>query len=376
MSEWVSVLAVFWVLWALDGVRLGPRRLFTFVGGCRRARIGYSRVSLPGLLPTSWRMTTADVPLSLSPLGVSNRLAGAAGRPAEGAEQVRAWRWEDVREVGVARGWVHINGQRFCPDTQHLRAVDLLELARLPAVAREKRIRTLVKLWFRPGHLRRRVRVLRARTALAARLNAIVLVVLLGITAYVAGDVASRLPERWSARLADSLPWLLLGLLALHMAGVVLAWRAMRRLRRVVPEKRGANLFSALMLPPQAMRLRSILGDGFFPAQHPLAAAVAFAEASEQSRWAFQALADLRWPNAVEEEPAAAREIAAWFREELERRLLAVGGFNATALLAAPKPDGRMSCSYCPRCRDQFVAGVAVCPNGVALQPLQMRERT
>lgn len=376
MSEWVSVFAVFWLLWALDGARLAPRRLFTARGLGRRAAIVFSRVSRPGGWPGSWRMTASDVPLVLSPLGLSNAPAGTAGRPAEKPAELRAWRWEEVREVGVAAGWIFVNGARFCPDTGHVTAPQLLALARATPAEREKKISALLQRWLRPTHLRRRVRVLLGRTALVARLNAVSLVLLAGLSIYVVADVAASLPEVWSARLAGALPALLLGLLMLHVTAVVLAWRAVRRLRAVMPQKRGSTLFSALLLPPQAMRLRALAGEGFFPAQHPLAMALAFGRAAAREEMAFQTLADLRWPLVDEKEPPLAREIAGWFRRALEAQVgaaFAAAQISTGTLLAAPAPDAPASCSYCPRCRDQFVAGPAECPHGIKLLPVRRR---
>ena len=376
MSEWVSVLAVFWLLWAADGVRLGPRRVFSFVAGPwrrRTARSAYSRLSVPGVSPLGWRMTAADVPVALSPAGVSNEPAGAAGRPVETPPRVLAWRWEDVRETAVAQGSIFVNGERFCADTGHVSAPQLLALARLAPAARDKKIRALISRWFRIANLRRRQRVLLARTRTLAALNTIAWTVLAGLTVYVAGDVAARLPARWSATLADALPALLLGVLGLHLAATVMAFRVVRRLRPVTAEKRRANLLSALLLPPQALRLRALLGEGFFPPQHPLAVALSVGRPDARTEAAFHVLADLRWPLRGQASPALAHDIAAWFRAELEREIvprLAAAGVAVDALLAPPEPDAPASCSYCPRCRDQFVAGPAACPHGVPLRPL------
>ncbi len=380
MSEWVSVLAVFWILWALDGLRLGPRQLFTLLGrgAGRRPRAGvhYQKWSLPGPGPGSWRLTGADVPIALSPAGLCNRPVGAAGRPAERTLPVRAFRWEEVREAGVAGGWVFVNGARLYPDTGHLTARELLAIARLAGPAREARIRMVIGRWFRPAHLRRRAVALTGRTLWPARLNAISLTALAGLTIYVVGDVAARLPTRWSEGLAAGLPWLLLALLGLHVAAVVMTWRTLRRLKPVTAQKRGANLFSALMMPPQALRLRAIAGEGYFPPQHPLALVVAFGGEKARREWAFNVMADLRWPLAPEDEPPLAGEVAAQFRVALEARLeplLRDAGVTTEALLAAPVPDAPASRSYCPRCRAQFVAGGGRCPNGIELQPVPAR---
>lgn len=375
MSEWASVIAVFWTLWVLDGARWGKRRGFTFVGGARgRGRVGYSRASLPGVRPTGWRFAVADVPLSISPQGIANAPLGSAGRPAEAPASVQAWRWDEVRQVGIAHGALFVNGARFCADTGHVSARELLALAQLPAAARERRIRAIVRRWFRPAHLRRRARVLCARTRAVAALNAVLFAASVALSAYVLGDLAEKLPPRASRAIAEVLPWFLLGVLAAHGTAVVLAWRGLRRLRAVVGEKRGAALFSAALLPPQAMRLRALLGDGFFPPQHPLAGVLAFAGARERASWAFNAIADLRWPLPPRgAESPLAREITAWFRRELEPQvahLLAGAGIATDGLLAPPPRDAPESRAYCPRCRDQFVVGARVCPHGVALLPL------
>jgi hypothetical protein len=380
MSEWVSVLAVFWVLWLIDGARLAPRRGFTVVGfgrAARRARAAFSRVSLPGWLPGAWRIQVADVPFAVSPDGLWNRPAGAAGRPAEYPVERRLWAWAEIRQVGVARGWIFINGARFCPDTGHLAAPQILALAALPPAAREARLRTLMAAWFRPAHLRRRVRVLHARTRLAAALNTAAFIAYLAVTIYVGGDIASRLALEWTERLVYTLLAGLAGLAALHVAAIISAARSLRRLKPVAAHKRGANLLSAAVMPPQALRLRALAGEGFFPAQHPVAVAAAVCSPATRDQLAFLALADLRWPigdGHGEPAPAAAKEIVAWFAAETEHhlsRLLAAAKVGVPGLFAAPMPDAPASCLYCPRCRDQFVAGPASCPHGVALQPVR-----
>jgi hypothetical protein len=380
MSEWLPVLAVFWLLWALDGVRFGTRRMFTVLGGgrLRGARIVYSRLSRPGISPGSWRLAVPDVPLSLSPAGLCNRPAGSAGRPVEHPTIARAWAWHEVREVGVARGWVFVNGERFCPDTRHVTARQLLELAPLAPDVIEKRIHDLLASWFRSAHLRRRARLLAGRTVVPAALNALTAATLALITLYVIADLPSRLPAVWSGRVAGALPWILLAALLAHVVAVVLAWRGVRRLKAVVPEKRASTLLGALLLPPQALRLRAIAGDGYFPPQHPLAAVLAFGRRREREEAAFQTIADLRWPVGDAADSPRARDITAWFRTALEETLLPhldAAGIRPDSLLAAPVPDAAESCSYCPRCRDQFVAGPTECPHRVPLRPLRAAEK-
>ncbi|MDP3070346.1 MAG: hypothetical protein Q8N18_08665 [Opitutaceae bacterium] len=375
MSEWASFIAVFWLLWAADGLRIARRRSFTVVGW-RRARAWFARLSLPGALPVSWRVTAEDVPVSMAPQGLCNRGTGEAGRPGEAPPVARAWAWDEVREAVVADGWLMINGVRFCPDTGHLGAAELLAIARAAPAAREARVRQMMRRWLLPAHLRRRRRVLIGRTRAVVVMNGASLAGLSALSVYVVADAAAQVPERVGGMVVTALPWVLLALAGLHFSAVIAAWRATRRLRPVGPEKRGLNLFTALLMPPQALKLRALVGEGFFPAQHPLAVLLAFETGAARREAAFHTLADLRWPVGGAGDPPLAREIVAWYRgalrAEIESRLRAAG-LDPEELLAAPKADGPASCAYCPRCGDQFVAGRRVCPQGVELQALAPR---
>jgi hypothetical protein len=380
MSEWVPVLAVFWLLWALDGVRLAKHAVFSFVGGAGTkrfaggARSRFSRVSLPGPWPADWRIPASDVPFALSPAGICNFPAGAAGRPGSDPVNVIAHRWEEIREVGVSQGWLFINGARFCPYTGHLPAPELLRLALLPGDRREARVRWWIARWFRPAHVARRVRVLRSRSVVAVILNWVTGSVIAAITVYVGGDVASRLPAPRAAMLATALPWVLLSVCALHFVAVGFSWMALKKLKAVTAQKRGTTLLSALLLPPQALRLRMLLGDGYFPSQHPLAVAVAVPNARTPSRLAFNVLTDLRWPLRPIGPEHLTHEVLGWFRSALSEviePMLQQAGISADSLLLAPVADGAATCSYCPRCHDQFRDPGARCPNGISLLPVR-----
>jgi hypothetical protein len=316
------------------------------------------------------------VPFSISPAGISNRPVGVAGRPADPPRIAQAFRWEEIRDAGVAKGWIYVNGVKFFPATGHLNAPALLALAGMDAERREKNIRGRMRLWLRPAHIRRRALVLAARTAAPASLNVFSLIIMVALSVYIGADVSGRLSVEAAAAMAESLP-LILGYLALlHVSAIVLAWRALRRLRSAGfgADKRGSTLFGALLLPPQALRLRALLAEGFFPAQHPVSVALALGNASERRELCFQALTDLRWPVDDRDDSPLSREIAAWHRAAFEKELrpyLKSEELRPSTLLASPVPDSPASCVYCPRCRDQFTAGIATCPHGVPLQPLK-----
>lgn len=377
MSEWNSVLAVYWVLWAVDAVRLAPQRLLQWRSGWREpgGAMDFERLGWVGLSPAGWRVPTADVPLSLSPVGVSSRPAGVVGRPAEPLPLAQAYRWEDIREVGVAAGWVYVNGKRFYPDTGHLTAPQLLALAQLAPAAREARIRTRLRLWLRPAHLRRRARVLRGRTATVVKLNALALTLMGAVTAYLITGTAAAVAPDWANAVAAWIPYVIGAWAVLHVAGVVAAFRALRHLPPATAkaDKRRSALSSALIFPPQSMRLRAQVAEGFFPAQHPVALGLALAGPADREQWAFHAVADLRWPIDDAQDTPLIREITAWYRGALAEALAPVftaAGIKTDALLAVPAANSPSSCTYCPRCRDQFTAGRTTCPHGVALLPL------
>lgn len=378
MSEWAPVLAAFWLFWLLDGVRLPSHAAWAFLahraGGAARAWFGHLHAASPS--PLGWRSLAPDIPFALSPAGLANRPVGAAGRPAEAPTVAQALRWEDVREVSVARGWLRVNGRRFCAHTPHVNLADLRQLVAMDPAARAARIEWLLQRWLRPAHLRRRRRALLAHTRVAAACNATALALLAALTVYLVGDLAARLPAGWAERLSRTLPLGFGYLGLLH----VLALFSLSRLRQRHPwpgtTAKDSPLLVAALFPPQALRLRSLAVEKAQPPQHPLACALAFGRPEVARELAFNVVADLRWPLGAGRDEPLATEIAAWHRARLAPRvqeLLARHGIAMAELLAAPAPDGPASCAYCPRCRAQFVAAGGRCPHGVALAPLAPR---
>jgi hypothetical protein len=369
MTEWAPLLAAIWLFWLVDGLRLPRRARWSFTG---RTRAVFGRWHWPSPWPSGWRAWADDVPLTLSPSGLANRPVGAAGRPAEAPHTATAWRWEDVREVKAADGWLQVNGARFCADTGHVTAAELRALAALGPAARPARIEAVFRRWFPVLRLRRRARVLRGRTADIAAGNAGVLALLVLATAYLAGDLPARIGDRWANAVASTLPLWFAYAALLHAGAVFLLWRFWRKR----PDARGPGGWSALttavLFPPQALRLRMLAGEGWTPAVHPLAGAVAWCVPEVVRTLAFNVAADLRWPVGEGRDDALAREVAAWHRARLEREVAHVlreADLDIDDLLHAPAADSAASCRYCPRCGDQFVAGPTHCPHGVPLRP-------
>lgn len=381
MSDPTLLAVVFWAFFLLDGAQIGRCARFSFVSwfGGRRARPAHRRWHVYSPWPGGWRTRADDLPFSFAPSGLCNWPAGSAARPAATPETVQAWRWEEITEVQERAGRLLINGQDFCPATPHLSADGVRALAAacgpLSPDARARLLRTRLRLWLRPAHLRRRALVLRARTQTLATANALALLVLAAITAGWLGFLPELIGTGPAARLASALPLAVAYLICLHVGAVALAWRARTRLQRLDPHRPPSKnpLPGVLFFPPQALHLRALLGEDWFPASHPAAAALALAPLPARDEIVFNVLADLRWPLSPPGAGPLASEILGNFRAELEHEiglLLCRARLDPARLLAPPKPDGPQSRTYCPRCGAQFVTEKGTCPRGVPLRPL------
>lgn len=266
-----------------------------------------------------------------------------------------------------------INGHRFCRDTGHVTPPELLALASMTVEARAAAIRGLLSRWMRPLHLRRHVAVLRGRTRGCAIANTWGLLAAAMLSAFALVAPTGVLTDETLATLAAFVPPLAIVFFGAHLAGVLFAWRALRRCPPRPTSKPDTRLVSAALFPPQALRLRMLVGERSFRPQHPLAYALAFAAYPERRQIAFDTVADLHWPVGEENDPPGAKEVSAWCRHlwlEVLAEPLAAAGLSLDELQAPPSPIGRAACRYCPRCGDQFASDTGRCPHGVPLRPL------
>jgi len=420
MSDWYLVLAVFWAVFLLDGLRRSRRatlavsRTAPFPAAARHQEIH----ALPPA-PWTWRFWADDPPWAFSPFGLCNQPVGTAGRPAEPPVFTRVWRWEEIETVATHEGWLWINGERFSPAAAAFPAAELQQLAAvlkpLSGDARAARLRRQFRLWFRPAHWRRRIDLARRVSRWPALANTLTLALGAVVTLAVLAD-ALGLPKATAEALVVRVPRLLIGLAVSYVIGVVLAVLAARRLRRWSKPGGVKAILGAAFFPPQGLRWRRVLTDSLLPAPHPLLLALAGGGRAARAEAAFNTLADLRWPlplpaadgPATRADPSAeeyaaaascragpcgragstpagdggnapapasaAAEIRAWHAAEFElllRRWLNDASLDAEALLAPPAPDGVASCAYCPRCRAQFIRLDGRCPHGVELVPLR-----
>jgi hypothetical protein len=380
MSQWWLLIAAFWFWYLADCVKPGRRMRFVlscaFGRGHAAARHGAS--SVISTSPLGWYVRTEDPPVSFSPEGLSNVPVGSAGRPAPMPERAKVWRWEEIRQLTAKRGRIFINGEYFCPITPFTTAVGLRDLIdgcknRKPD-ERAAWLAVRVAGWFRPTRLRRQLRVLVGHTGSLALWAGCGLVLALIVSAYLLSGSLLPVSAELAARIGRILPVLGLYLLGLHVCLVIAGWLAHRRLLPKRGEARFNLIFNALLLPPQAYRLRSRIGAEYFQPAHPLAWLAAAGRQKDFVLYAQQALSDLRWPLAAAhleaEKQSLHQAISSWMRTRMELelgRLLQERKVGEAELLKTPKKDCAESEAYCPRCGCQFTTAEGRCPHGIGL---------
>ena len=380
-SEWWSILAVFWGLYLADGLRGGRRDRFHFHGWFASHRSANGRATQAAWffippLPGAWALTAEDLPASLAPEGITNWPAVSASRPPPLPDLVATWRWEDIQRVEDRAGHLWVNGQRFAPSTPALTAPALgalaRELAPLSAAARTARLQAWQSARFASARLRRRLRSALGRSRSLGFLNTIQTLLLAAVSAYLLFDGPARVSPVLADALARNLPAFLIAYAGLHLVAVTWFFRLHRRLYPAAGAERASVIFTALFVPPQALRLRLHLTARLAGGLHPLAVALAALPPSRVHPIAADTLRDLTWPRLTARLPAAATAVvrssctllAPVLTSALNRQSPPV---SPDALLAPPVRESRAACAYCPRCGDQFTRADARCPHGASL---------
>jgi hypothetical protein len=388
-SEWWSILAVFWGLYLADGLRGGRRARF-HIHGWKYSRSPAAHATpaawffIPPV-PSAWALTARDLPASLAPEGITNWPSVSASRPPPLPDQVVTWRWEDIQRVEDHAGHLHVNGRRFTFSTPGLTAPALATLAReLAPLCHADRVTRLYH-WhtarFSFQRLNRRLRLVLVRSRCLAFLNTLQVVLLAVATAYLLLDGPARIDSSLADALARQLPVFLAAYAGLHLIALTWFYRLHRRLFPRAGQERASVIFTALLVPPQALRLHlhptTQPNDGI----HPLATAMTVMPPSRLRALATDTLRDLRWPR----HPASLPEDAAAILREssnlIEPVLLSslnrsCPALTSDLLLAAPAPESPYACAYCPRCGDQFTRAGASCAHGIPLRPLAKSPQT
>ncbi len=383
MSEWFSLFLVFWALYLIDGLRVGRRERLHFqaFGGRLRARVTPATWHLPVPLPGAWNFTVDDLPLSLSPEGLTNWPAGSASRPVPTPLTPIRLAWEEISEVRRQRGWILVNGRRFCPVTSALDADGLQALVKqlvpLDSPSRAAALDDWERTRWQVTRLTRRLRLALGRSRLLATLNTLQTLLMVALTVYLLADGSARVSSKVSERIARAMPWWAAYYGVLHLVVIFEFRRLHKALFPAAKEERGNIIMTALLVPAQALRLRQHLLRPLAAGVHPLAAALAAGRTGAAPGLAANTLRDIDWPFLPADQlPAGTEPIV--LNAGLRIRKLATSALaaaNAPALspetlLAAPNADGPSACAYCPRCGDQFIRTDSKCRLGVPLKPL------
>lgn len=395
-SEWWTVLAVFWGLYLIDGLRGGRRdRLFfhawfatkTALGaqpGARSTRLQafatQSAWFLIPIAPTASTLVSEDLPASLAPEGITNWPSTSATRPPPLPSQIEAFRWEEIQQVEDRSGWIYINRRRFAPHTVGLSARSLgnlgRELAPLSHDARTRRLSMWQASRFGGTHLKRRLQSVLLRSRGLAFLNTVQAASLAAVSVYLLADGPSLVSPALGNWVADALPGLLMVYASSHLGALTWFYRLHRRIYPAAGQERASLLFTALFVPPQALRLRIHLTAKLAAGLHPLSVALACAHPSVARQIATNTLRDLRWPRCPANFPEPVRRLVESSSAILEPIITEAlvsqdQSLTPARLLAAPAPHSAQACSYCPRCGDEFTRSDSRCPHGVPLAGLQ-----
>jgi hypothetical protein len=381
-SEWWSVLAVFWGLYLADGLRGGRRECLHFYGWFARCRPNGRATQAAWFFippaPTAWALTAEDLPASLAQKGITNWPSASSSRPPPLPEHVVSWHWEEIQRVEERAGVIWINGHRFAPSTPALTAAALgtlaRELAPLSNAARTLRLQFWHRTRFASARLRRRLRSVLTRSLSLGFLNTVQTLLLATVSTYLLLDGPERIEPGLRDVLARALPSILAVYAVLHLIAVVWFYRLHRRFYPKAGLERASVIFTALFVPPQALRLRLHLTLRLAGGLHPLAVALATLPPQRAQALAADTLRDLNWPRFATNLPAdvialvhaSTALLAPEVTAALNRQTSPV---SSDSLLTPPVRESNSVCAYCPRCGDQFTRADARCPHGISLVP-------
>lgn len=392
-SEWWSILLVFWGLYLADGLR-GGRRPRLYIHGWRspfaqrtpgatrpgpKSSVTQSSWFLIPPIPSAWALIADDLPASLAPDGITNWPSCCASRPPPFPDRPLSCRWEDILKADDRSGYLRINDRRFTFSTSALPSSALVAFARdlapLSPTERADRIQSWQTTRFASDSLRRKMRVILLRSRGLACLNTVQAVLLALVTAYLLVDGPARVSPALSDTLARMAPSIVGAFTGLHLLAIYRFYRLHVRFFPKASQERSSVIFTALFVPPQALRLRLHLVSPLARGAHPLAAAKAALHPDGLKTMASAILRDLRWPRRPVGLSAETGKLLRESDQIMDPVILTSltqpsVPFSVDELLAPPVPVSSSACAYCPRCGDQFTGANARCAHGVPLVPL------
>lgn len=338
--------------------------------------------------PWAYTLAQEEAPLSVTADGLTNWPSGSTARPPARPDRAVATSWTEAGAPGEAKGWLTLGGRRFTPVTTALTTREFRRLVErlgpLEPAARAAEIARWHGRRFAVLRARRRLAVALERTRGLAGMNTLQALGWAAVSAGLLGGFFNpELPEGefapWRHLDSSQAPWWVLTgwLVVTHFMTVGTAWGVHRKLYPQLKDERSNLVFSALLLPAQALRLRAAVMKPLGRELTPLAAALAAGTAATARGAGAATLRDLHHPVKTEGMPERVAELvdaaAVLARPAVERAVAdaaagGVDGVRPEELLAPPTGLGREVCAYCPRCGDGFVRADGVCPQGVRLR--------
>jgi hypothetical protein len=230
------------------------------------------------------------------------------------------------------------------------------------------------------AHTRRKFQAILAHSRPLASVNIVQFVFCVLSTIYLTTGFASYLPDMACDFFGKNIKGILFSYVLAHIWSVSEFFRLHCHFYKRKSTDRMYVLATALLLPPQALRLRNRLIENMVQTQHPLAIALAVGKANESADMAKATLRDIYWPLLPCWLPSLTRMITIEasqlinpiIKKCLEIRAMTDARFSADKLLAQPKVAEKDFgvCAYCPRCGDTFTRMDGSCANGTPLLPL------
>jgi hypothetical protein len=317
------------------------------------------------LPPLGTLFFTTHLPLSVSPMGISNKPASGDRAWAGGNAWIEFSQLEDLRaDHKRIRGG---KGTLFSTPSKSwaLRLARLLEEWRAqPASNRMNAVRAFLRASLDLKDIRNRWEIFQKATRRLRWLVNALFTYLFVITPLVI----------WLVGLGLTWPFLLAGVLAFTFT---ISFEFRKRHREFYPhsaDERFTLWLTLLLSPANAIRAVDVLSRPFFEANHPLALARHFCSPQD-----FRRVAAETWRSISYQVPGcasgAARDAEVQtsdvLRSELQR-FLEQNGISTGELLAPPDKGDPSCLSYCPRCLAQFVTVKTHCQDcgGLESKPL------
>lgn len=312
------------------------------------------------LPPLGCILTSAQLPLSISPEGVFSYVAQCINPGWRPAQTGKYFPFEAVQKIEASGKQVRVNGELLVKTGSTFSARHLAEqlriLSKLKFERRGPAIREMLRGSLDARKAEERLKEFRSRSARLRQLTNILFVYLFLITPACV----------WYLGFKRSWIELLAGLLMLTGATALVFARAHKALHPEAREERFTHWFMILFSPATAIRAQDALSRHLLEEFHPLTVAQVTLGRDRFSQFARKVLVELRHPclplcPTQEPGPQAAEQYARIALLETMEQFLEQKGIDLKELMRPPAPVDETCRSFCPRCGTQFTASEGAC---------------